>query len=205
MSDTLHPFRPRTWEEKWELIRPPAQAAKTLKELHENQVIAGKAAGRSRSIHITSSQLTGMAFSGKQLVYHAVQDPADAMSLDELAAMDRELGTLRDSIATSRAKEKLLRANLISVNATLSTDELRSSVILHEHEKKEILGRLGLLRSGKMKPVLPEEKEAVDREWLQWSKKAGVRKKICLELWEFCTEEVPEGKTKEELWVCIIL
>ncbi len=146
-----------------------------------------------------------MASSGKQLVYHAVQDPADAMSLDDLAAMDKEIATLRDSIATAKANEKLLRANLISVNATLSTDELRSSVTLLEHEKKEVLGRLGLLRSGNVKPVQPEEKEVVDREWVQWSRKAGVRKKICLELWEFCTEEVPEGKTKEELWVCTII
>lgn len=146
-----------------------------------------------------------MASSGKQLVYHAVQDPADAMSLDDLAAMDKEIATLRDSIATAKANEKLLRANLISVNATLSTDELRSSVTLLEHEKEEVLGRLGLLRSGNVKPVQPEEKEVVDREWVQWSRKAGVRKKICLELWEFCTEEVPEGKTKEELWVCTII
>jgi len=145
-----------------------------------------------------------MAFLGKQLVYHAVQDPADAMSLEDLAAMDKEIATLRDTIATSKANEKLLRANLISVNATMSTDELRNSVILLEHDKKELLRRLGSLRSGNVKPVLPEEKEAVDREWTQWSRKAAVRKKICLELWEICTEEVPEGKTKEELWVCII-
>lgn len=146
-----------------------------------------------------------MAFSGKQLVYHAVQDPADAMSLNDLAAMDKEIATLRDGIAAARANEKLLRANLISVNATLSTDELRSTVILLGHEKKEILGRLGRLRSGNVKPVLPEEKEAVDREWMQWSRKAAGRKKICLELWEFCTEEVAEGKTKEELWVCTVI
>lgn len=146
-----------------------------------------------------------MASSGKQLVYHALQDPADAMSLEDLAAMDKEIAALRDSIATAKANEKLLRANLISVNATLSTDELRNSVILIEHEKKEVLGRLSPLRSGNMKPVLPEAKEAVDRDWVQWSRKAGVRKKICLELWEICTEEVPDGKTREELWVCTII
>lgn len=123
------------------------------------------------------------------------------MSLEDLAAMDKEITTLRDSIATAKANEKLLRANLISVNATLSTEELRNSVLLLEQEKIEMAIRLHALRSGNVKPVLPEEKEAVDREWVQWSKKAGVRRKICLELWSFCTEEVPEGKTKEELWV----
>ena len=138
---------------------------------------------------------------GKQIVYHAVQDPADAMSLEELAAMDKEITALRESVATAKANEKLLRANLISVNATLSTEELRSSVSVLEHERREISGRLEMLRSGNVKPVLPEEKEAVDCEWSQWSRKAASRKKICMELWECCTEEVPEGKTKAELWV----
>lgn len=123
------------------------------------------------------------------------------MSLEDLAAMDKELTTLRENIATAKANEKLLRANLVSVNATLSTEGLRNSVLLLEQEKNEMAGRLQALRSGNVRPVLPEEKEAVDREWAQWSKKAGVRKKICLELWAFCTEEVPEGMTKEELWV----
>lgn len=125
------------------------------------------------------------------------------MSLEDLAAMDKEIDTLRECIATAKSNEKLVRANLISMNATLSTEELRSSVSILEHERKEILGRLNPLRSGDVKPVMPEEKEAVDREWTQWSRKAGVRKKIFMELWEFCTEELPEGKTKRELWVCI--
>lgn len=125
------------------------------------------------------------------------------MSLEDLAAMDKEIDTLRECIATAKSNEKLVRANLISMNATLSTEELRSSVSILEHERKEILGRLNPLRSGDVKPVMPEEKEAVDREWTQWSRKAGVRKKIFMELWEFCTEELPEGKTRGELWVCI--
>ena len=135
------------------------------------------------------------------MVYHALQDPADAMSLEDLAAVDQEIATLRDHTATAKANEKLLRANLVSVNATLSTEELRSSVLVLEHEIREALGRLGPLRSGNVKPVEREEKEAVEREWAEWSRKAGNRKRICLELWAFCTEEVPEGKTRGELWV----
>lgn len=138
---------------------------------------------------------------GKQIVYHAIQDPNDAASLVNLASMDQEIADLRETVSTTKAKERLLRANLISVNATLSTEELRSNVTLLELEKKEILGRLGPLRSGNVKPVVPEEKEAVERAWKEWSRKAKVRKKICIELWEMCTEEVEEGKTKEELWV----
>lgn len=142
---------------------------------------------------------------GKQWVYHAVQDPDDAMSVEDLAAMDKEIANLRESIATAKANEKLMRANLISVNATLSTEELRSSVSLLEMEKKDIIGRLVPLRSGNVKPVLPEEKEAVDKAWREWSRKANSRKKICMELWAVSTEEMEPGKTKEELWVWWLL
>lgn len=123
------------------------------------------------------------------------------MSLEDLAAMDAEITTLRESIGTAKATEKLLRANLASVNATMSTEELRARVTVLEREKKDILGRLGPLRAGNIKPVLPEEKMKVDKESSQWEKIARKRKKICLELWAMCTEQMEEGKTREELWV----
>ena len=123
------------------------------------------------------------------------------MSLEDLAAIDKEIAELRENIARAKAKEKLLRANLISVNATLSTDEVRSSVSLLGLEKEEILARLGPLRSGTMKPVLPEEKEAVDKTWREWSRKRSSRKEICMELWAISTEEMEAGKTRKELWV----
>ena len=123
------------------------------------------------------------------------------MSIEDLAAMDKEIAGLREAIATAKANEKLMRAKLISVNATLSTEELGSSVSLLEMEKKEMIARLGPLRSGSVKPVLPEEKEAVDKAWREWSKKASSRKKICMELWAVSTEEMEPGKTRQELWV----
>ena len=115
--------------------------------------------------------------------------------------MDKEIADLRETIATAKANEKLMRVNLMAVNATLSTEELRGSVSLLELEKKEINARLGALRSGNVKPVLPEEKEVVDKAWREWSRKASSRKKICMELWAVSTEEMEPGKTREELWV----
>lgn len=127
------------------------------------------------------------------------------MSLEDLAAMDKEIADVRETIATAKANEKLMRANLISVNATLSTEELGSNVSLLELEKNEMVARLGALRSGNVKPVLPEEKEMVDRAWREWSRKASSRKKICMELWAVSTEEMEPGKRKEELWVWVLL
>lgn len=115
--------------------------------------------------------------------------------------MDKQIHDLREGIATAKANEKLLRANLVAVNATLSTEDLRVRVITLQSEKKEILARLGPLRSGTVKPVSTEEKETADKAWKAWSRKAALRKRLCMELWDFCTEEMQEGQTKEDLWV----
>ena len=137
---------------------------------------------------------------GKQIVYHTIQDPKDAASLEELTAMDQEIAALRESIATTKANEKLLRANLAAVNATVSTDELRSQITVLDMDKLEILGRLGPLQSGDVKPVSAEEKEDANKGYTLWSKKAASRKQICMEMWSYCTEQLPEDQTKEDLW-----
>lgn len=115
--------------------------------------------------------------------------------------MDAEIATLRTDIANAKATEKLLRTSLVSANATLSTDELRTAVALLEYDRMETLGRLGPLREGSVKPAAPEEKARVDIEWRLWGKKASARRKIGMELWALCTQEVEEGKTREDLWV----
>lgn len=115
--------------------------------------------------------------------------------------MDKEIQQLRESIATAKADEKSLRANLIAVNATMTIGDLRISVIALESEKKELLARLGTLRAGTVKPVSREEKDEVEKAWREWSRKATVRRKICMDLWDFCTEEMQEGRTREDLWV----
>lgn len=177
-----------------------AQAVKVLKELHEQQAIAGKASGDNPLCHCRA-QLTLVVCVGKQIVYHAVQDPKDSASLEDLAQMDREMETLRESIATAKANEKLLKASLATVNATLSSENLRARIITLEQEQKELLARLGPLRTGSVRPVSHDEKEEAEKAWRQWSKKAASRKKFCMEMWCFCTQELPEDQTKEELWV----
>ena len=60
--------------------------------------------------------------------------------------MDKEIAGLRESIATAKANERLLKANLAAVHATVSTDDLRLQITRREIEKSETLGRLGPLR-----------------------------------------------------------
>lgn len=138
---------------------------------------------------------------GKQLIYHALQDSTEALSLDDLAAMDRDIASLREAVTVNRANEKVLRGNLSAVNATQSMEQLRETISTIEQEKTETSRRLGLLRQGNVRLVLPRERLAAEEEWRVWKARAENRRKMGIELWEMCTEEVPEGKTKTEIWV----
>ncbi|KAL9100933.1 MAG: hypothetical protein Q9163_003748 [Psora crenata] len=187
-----------------------AYAAKALKELHESHIIAGKASGLANSLPflppypqilwVLRAKFPSFFWPGKQLVYHAIQDPNDTLCLDDLAAMDREISSLRGEIATLKSNDKLLRSNLAAVNATMSAPELRAKVQSLASEKSELLARLGPLRKGGIKPVKLEEKQMVDMQWAMWKREAEGRRKIALELWEMGTEVLPEGKAKEEFW-----
>ena len=117
--------------------------------------------------------------------------------------MDKEITDLRETISAAKVEERILKANLVTLSATMSTQDLRAGVLFLEGEKANILNRLGPLRAGNIKPVLPDEKAEVDQAWKTWSRHAAGRKKICMNLWELVTEELPEGKTKEDLWVRI--
>lgn len=110
------------------------------------------------------------------------------------------MSALRETIATAKANEKLLKANLAAVNATVSTDELRSQITVLDVDKVEILDRLRALQSGDVKPVSAEEKEEANKAWRLWSTNAASRKRICMEMWSYCTEQLPEDQTKEDLW-----
>jgi len=115
--------------------------------------------------------------------------------------MDQQIATLREEIATAKSEEKMLKAQLITMNATMSTNELQAGISGYEAEQQGLLARLGPLRSGNVKPVSAEEKAAVDKDWRLWNYRSNIRKKICMEVWGHLTEELPEGKTREELWV----
>lgn len=115
--------------------------------------------------------------------------------------MDKDIHELQEIINIARAQEKILRANLIAANATVSVDDLRAHVVTLESEKQGALDRLGLLRAGTFTPISAQEQGEVEKAWKEWVSKAKSRKKICMELWGFCTEEMEEGQAKQDLWV----
>ncbi|MCJ1375822.1 hypothetical protein MMC20_007059 [Loxospora ochrophaea] len=156
-------------------------AVKALKELHEQKLITGKAAG-------------------KQIVYHAIQNSNDAASPEDIVAMEEEISGLREEITRFKADEKVLRGNLNALCSTSSVSDLRSTLAALASEKERLLTRLGPLRSGNVSTVSTAESLAVDKSWKDWSSHANARRKICMNIWGEIVEALPEGKTKEELW-----
>lgn len=115
--------------------------------------------------------------------------------------MDKEITSLRENISTAKSTEKLLKASLLTANATATVEDLRGNITVLQLKKDELEGRLAPLRAGSAQPIEKEERERVAKEWAYWGRMANLRKKICLDLWDYCTDLVTEGETKEELWV----
>ncbi|KAL2219051.1 Tat binding protein 1-interacting protein-domain-containing protein [Thermoascus aurantiacus ATCC 26904] len=157
-------------------------AAKALKEMHERKQVEGRV-------------------SGKQIVYHALQDPADDATPEALAAIEDGIKQLQDELAAHKASEKSLRGELAMLCSKVPISELRQEVSRLEAERAETLGRLAKLRNDDDGALVSAEQRAqVEREWKEWRKHVHVRKKICRDLWERCTEVLPEDTTKEDLW-----
>ena len=150
--------------------------------------------------HCTSSKYDSFG-TGKQLVYHALQDTADETSSEELHAMDENIAALRDERATLKAREKGSRSELSAFGSVVSTTALSTNVSALEVEETALEGRLATLHAAGNKAVSNEEKAAVEATWNTWQKHAATRKKICREMWERCLEALPEGQTKEQHWV----
>jgi len=116
--------------------------------------------------------------------------------------MDTEISTLRDTIASSKLREKELKLTLSTLSSTLTTTELRDKIAGLETEKVELEGRLEVFRKGGVRLVEKAEKERVEREWKVWRRNVGVRRGFVREMWGLCSEVLPEGVgSKEELWV----
>ncbi|KAK2812163.1 hypothetical protein FQN50_001520 [Emmonsiellopsis sp. PD_5] len=161
-----------------------AYTVKALKEMHEKKEIEGRVAG-------------------KQIVYHAIQDPIDEATPAQLVSLDAEITTLRDQIASTKTAEKTLRAELAALSVRVSTADLRRGVMELATEREQLLGRLAPLRDGRVKgrKVSVEEQARVDGEWGRWRRVVAVRRRVCREVWERCSEVLPEGmKKREELW-----
>ncbi|KAH6873084.1 Tat binding protein 1-interacting [Alternaria rosae] len=156
-----------------------ASAAKILKDLHEQKAIEGRAAG-------------------KQIVYHALQNAAEACTTEQLAALDETILDLRTQTTTLVAVAKNLRSSLSSLNSTLSTADLIANAHTIETEKEQIEARIDGLKKGKAKKVTTSEREAIEKEWKKSIRVARRREKIAKEMWEKIEENLNDPQEIEK-------
>ncbi|CAN9234228.1 unnamed protein product [Alternaria alternata] len=156
-----------------------ASAAKILKDLHEQKAIEGRVAG-------------------KQIVYHALQNAAEACTTEQLAALDESILNVRTRTISLLTSAKNLRSSLSSLNSTLSTTDLIASIHALETERAEIVTRLDGLKKGKAKKITVAEREATEKEWKRSVRVAKIRKKIAMEMWKLIEGKLPDQQTREE-------
>ncbi len=120
---------------------------------------------------------------------------------EELEEMDREIEELKEHIAAAKAEHKALTATLSTLQSTLTTDDLYEAVQRLERTKKELLARLGPLRAGNASPVSAAEKASVDLAFRKAQRDAASRKKIFNEFWGMLCDSLPDGVSKDDLWV----
>ncbi|KAJ5124669.1 Chitin synthase activator (Chs3) [Penicillium bovifimosum] len=157
------------------------QAAKLLRELHEKKEIEGRV-------------------SGKQTVYHAIQDP-DITTPEAATAFKLDIEDLEGQLSTLKASEKKARTALAALQAKPRVSDLRQDISRLESEESTIRARLASRHEGDPVQVSPAEREELEKAWKQWQRHVSVRHRICRELWGQCSEVVPEGMTAAELWV----
>src|SRR5699024_9189717 len=102
---------------------------------------------------------------------------------------------------TWKVNEKKARADLAALCSKPLPSELRQDIDRLEKEKESILGRLEKFHGNDSAQISPAERAEIGREWELWQKHVNTRGRICRDMWKRCSEVVPEGMTREELWV----
>ncbi|RPB17789.1 homologous-pairing protein-like protein 2 [Morchella conica CCBAS932] len=139
-------------------------AAKILKELHEKGEIEGRA-------------------SGKQIVYHAIQDPNDFASTEDLKAMDEKITGTKLKIVKVKAELKSLQGTLNTLKAAPTVSSLCETVGVLETEIQRLESSLKPIRAGPIKSISASEKAAMDVEYVRLETLLRRRKKTFKEFW----------------------
>lgn len=83
---------------------------------------------------------------------------------------------------------------------------LRQDIARLESEEKEVTASLVSSRENAAAVHIVDDAERahIEKEWKRWRGLAVRRERAFRELWARCSEVVPEGMTRDELWVCFI-
>jgi 26S proteasome regulatory subunit (ATPase 3-interacting protein) len=128
---------------------------------------------------------------GKQLVYHAPQDPAAHPPPGALAQLDADAAALRATTGAALAELRGAKAALAALQAGAgpSAAELRAGVAGLEEERARLAARLAALRGGggqgegRGRLVTAEECAAARARAGKWEVVARKRRRIVREMW----------------------
>ncbi|KAJ5692095.1 TBPIP-domain-containing protein [Penicillium macrosclerotiorum] len=158
-----------------------AQAAKLLRELHQNGEIEGRTAGR-------------------QIVYHSLQDPVALADAGDIETLNQEIEECQNQLSITKAGEKKIRAALVALQTKPRLCDLRQEIQRLDEERVALQGHLNAFSDNENVLMAPEDRENLERQWKHWQRQAIVRRRLCRELWRQCSEVLPENTTSQELW-----
>lgn len=141
---------------------------------------------------------------GKQTVYHALQDSSNDATSETIANLDEEIKQLQEQLTTLKVDERKVRTDLAALCSKPLSSELRQEIDRLENEKESTLVHLAKCHGQNSEQVLPAERAEIEQEWRRWQRHVNIRSRICRDLWRRCSEVVPNGITREELWVCTL-
>ncbi|KAL8840571.1 MAG: hypothetical protein Q9170_001257 [Blastenia crenularia] len=173
--------------------RPPGKGPKTFEEM-------GVPAQKQKDECALFEKTISTSRPDTPTIKMTLQAAEDSTITSGKAAVDTQAKQLQEQLDIAKGYERLLRARLAALQAGPSIDDLHANVTALELEKEDLTDHLERLRSGKVKPVPPAEKEAADKTWKEWRKKEDSRKRIFMEMWAIVLDELPIGQTKEQLW-----
>lgn len=148
-----------------------------------------------------------LTMSGKQTVYHTPQNPTSSSNTPEtIALLDSEIELLKAELATLKSEEKKTRSSLLVLLAIPRIADLRSDIQRLGNERDEMQARAKVkepeTEAGAMAVAIsPEERTRLENEWKAWFRQASIRRRICRDMWERCSEVLPGGMSAMELWV----
>ncbi|THC95470.1 hypothetical protein EYZ11_005064 [Aspergillus tanneri] len=155
--------------------------AKALKELCHNKKVAGKT-------------------SGKQTVYHALQEVPDEAIPEAVAAVDKEMELLLQQLTRLKGDQKKVQTESVVFCAKPLLSELHDDINHLAQERETILARLSQNVERGFRHISKEEKSDIHQDWKSWRRHVSLRSRICRDLWQKCSEVMPGNMSRTELW-----
>lgn len=130
-----------------------------------------------------------------------MQEELDESGPNTVDAMNEEIESLEEQLPGLKESEKKIHGELNSLKAIPLPSELRVGIEKLEEDKESLTARLAKVHGDGSVDVSPKQKEEVRKDWKSSQSESKTRARICRDLWRKCSETLPDGMTREGLWV----